>query len=65
MKIAEIRELARNHQVNAGRLAKADLIKAIQRKEGNFDCFATATVGNCDQADCLWREDCLSAAYRH
>lgn len=65
MRIAEIREIARNHQVNAGHLTKADLIKAIQRKEGNFDCFATAANGNCDQADCLWRGDCLSANGRH
>jgi hypothetical protein len=38
------------------------LIRAIQRKEGNFDCFATAHEGVCDQGGCLWRTDCFAAA---
>jgi hypothetical protein len=37
------------------------LIKAIQIKEGNFDCFATAYGGVCDQTGCRWREDCFAA----
>ena len=41
-----------------------DFTRAIQRAEGNFDCFGTAADGVCDQDRCLWREDCfiLSAA---
>ena len=39
-------------------MSKADLIKAIQRAEGNFDCFGTA-ANYCDQMDCAWREDCI------
>jgi hypothetical protein len=34
-------------------------IRGIQRREGNFDCFATATQGFCDQTSCLWRARCL------
>jgi len=37
---------------------KADLIRKIQRAEGNFDCFGTATE-YCDQWDCCYREECL------
>jgi len=37
---------------------KADLIRKIQRAEGNFDCFGTATE-YCDQWDCFYREECL------
>jgi hypothetical protein len=40
------------------RYSKRDLIKTIQRSEGNFDCFATA-ANYCDQPACLWRKDCL------
>lgn len=42
-------------------LTLADAIRAIQRAEGNFDCFATAIV-YCDQADCCWRFACLTIA---
>lgn len=37
---------------------KADLIRTIQEKEGNFPCFSTAT-DFCDQLNCSFREDCL------
>ncbi|MEW6327507.1 MAG: hypothetical protein AB1487_07940 [Thermodesulfobacteriota bacterium] len=40
-------------------LTLADAIRAIQRAEGNFDCFGTAIV-YCDQADCCWRFACLT-----
>jgi hypothetical protein len=40
-------------------MQKAELIGAIQRAEGNFDCFGTATEEECDQEECLWREDCF------
>jgi hypothetical protein len=36
--------------------------KAIQTTERNFDCFATACKGVCDQAGCSSREDCFDAA---
>jgi hypothetical protein len=39
-------------------LSKAELIRQMQRAEGNFDCFGTA-IGYCDQIQCCFREDCL------
>jgi hypothetical protein len=62
MKIQKIREIARHQGLEAGKAEKIELIKAIQRKEGNFDCFATAHEGVCDQGSCLWRTDCFAAA---
>ena len=59
MNIQQIRQIARDRGVKPGRLNKQDLIRQIQRQEGNFDCFASAYAGSCDQRDCLWREDCL------
>ena len=62
MKMQEIRSIAKEHGVKSGRLSKLNLIHAIQRDEGNFDCFATASEGYCDQDGCLWRSDCFAAA---
>jgi len=58
MKITEVRKRAKGLGLKPGRLSKADLIRAIQRAEGHFDCFGTAS-GFCDQQDCAWRKDCL------
>ena len=62
MKLKEIRTIAESFSIKPSNLSKTELIKSIQTEEGNFDCFATAYDGVCDQADCLWREDCFEAA---
>lgn len=62
MRIDEVREIAESHSIKPGKLSKTELIKTIQAVEGNFDCFSTAHNGECDQADCLWRNDCFAAA---
>ncbi len=59
MKMQEIRIIARRKGVKPGKMGKADLIRAIQLAEGNFDCFGTATEEECDQESCMWREDCF------
>jgi len=58
MKVEEIKKIAQKMGVTAIG-AKAEIIKSIQRKEGNFDCFGTAENGFCDQSMCLWKVDCL------
>ena len=40
-------------------LEKLDLIHAIQEKEGNAPCYATAFGGRCDRKNCLWYADCM------
>lgn len=62
MKMEEVRSLAKALNIKSAHLSKAELIKSIQTEEGNFDCFATAAGGDCDQIDCLWRKDCFAAA---
>ena len=62
MKIQKIRDIARGQGLEPGKAEKVELIRAIQRKEGNFDCFATAYDGVCDQSGCLWRDDCFATA---
>jgi len=39
-------------------LDMTELIRSIQRAEGNPDCFDTAQ-GYCDQVNCAWRRYCL------
>jgi len=62
MKLQEIKEIAKRNGIKAGKMSKADLIRTIQRTEGNNDCFATAYVSECNQINCLWREDCMKFA---
>lgn len=59
MTLKQIKDIARQKNVKAGNMKKETLIRAIQKAEGNFDCFGTATAGICDQIGCIWREDCL------
>ena len=55
----EIREIARQLGIRSTRMEKAELIRAIQRAEGNLDCFGTAAGEECSQEECLWREECF------
>jgi hypothetical protein len=59
MTINEVRKIAKDKGIKlVARQTKAEIIRSIQRAEGNFDCFRMAQ-GYCDQMSCLWREDCL------
>lgn len=59
MNVQEIRVIARERGVKPGRMTKLELVKMIQREEGNFACFGSAVDGQCDQLACLWRQDCF------
>jgi hypothetical protein len=56
----EIRGMAKGLGVNTYRMRKTDVIHAIQRAEGNPDCFGSPRVDACGEDRCLWREDCVS-----
>jgi exonuclease III len=59
MRLSEIEKKARSSGVkDTWRFSKRDLVREIQRKEGNYPCFATAK-NSCDQSACCWRIDCL------
>jgi hypothetical protein len=59
MKLDEIKELAKQHDIKAGKMKKADLVRAIQEAEGNNVCFETGQASECGQIECLWRTDCI------
>ena len=59
MRLSEIEKRAKSAGVaETWKHTRKDLIKLIQRSEGNDPCFGTAQ-GSCMQAGCCWREDCL------
>jgi hypothetical protein len=45
-------------------LARVEAVRLAQRQEGNFDCFATARDGYCDQGGCLYHSECLDFSQR-
>jgi len=61
MTMVEIKRFAKQRGVSAGKLNKANLIRAIQLAERNSDCFATIQVKDCNQVNCLWLDDCSAA----
>lgn len=58
MRRDEVRAKAKGLGIKIRGVKKADLVKEIQTREGNFDCFGTAK-DYCDQWNCCFREDCL------
>lgn len=58
MKMHEIRTMAKGLGVKSFGKSKAELIREIQRKEGNFDCFGRAST-YCDQTHCAFRALCF------
>ena len=58
MKMKDIQKIAKKKGVNAGNMNETHLIRAIQKAEGNNECFATASVQTCGQTNCLWHKDC-------
>jgi hypothetical protein len=58
MKMKEVRAKAKALRIKIRGVKKSDLVKQIQKQEGNFDCFGTAK-DYCNQWNCCFREDCL------
>lgn len=58
MKLDEIKQIAKKHNLKVSKVTKSELICAIQQAEGNQPCFAGDSATTCEQHDCLWRADC-------
>lgn len=59
MRLTDIEKKARGLGLkDTWKHSKKNLIKTIQRAEGNFDCFGTAQ-DSCNQLACCWKEDCI------
>ncbi len=57
-KLQEVRTLARKMGIDTRNVTLKELIRAIQRGEGNKACYLSAEVLTCEQTNCLWREVC-------
>jgi hypothetical protein len=57
-----IRAKARALNIRPVGLGPEELIRAIQRAEGNFDCFGTSE-GYCNQRGCCFRPLCLKGDF--
>jgi len=59
MRLVEIDKKAKALGIkDTWKYSKKELIRAIQRAEGNTECFAT-NKRDCDQFNCCFRSDCL------
>ena len=59
MKYQDIQKIAKAKGINSFGMRKTSLIRAIQRKENNPECYGTDRVEYCRELSCLWREDCI------
>ena len=59
VKLDAVKKIAVDYGIKPGKMRKAELIRAIQQKEGNNPCYATNSASTCDQTGCCWREDCI------
>lgn len=62
MNLKDIRLIAKQHHLKPDGSTKIELVRKIQQMEGNFDCYASASLGICDQSACRWRQDCFADA---
>jgi len=58
----ELLKLAKEFDISHSGLSNIELIRKLQQSEGNFDCYAKASEGVCDQSGCAWRDDCLQVS---
>jgi hypothetical protein len=64
MKFQEIQKTATRMNLPAYRVKKTDLIRSIQRAEGNFDCYGTDRIETCEEHACLWKKDCFALHHK-
>lgn len=59
MRLSEIERKAKSMGINdTWRYSKREIVRGIQRKEGNIECFSTRTRSVCGQLSCCFRSDC-------
>ena len=59
MTLKEVKAIAKQRNLKVTNMKKTEIIKTIQKSEGNNVCFATGIANECVQLTCLWRQDCL------
>jgi hypothetical protein len=60
MTMQELKKIAKTKGLIFRNAKKITIIRAIQRTEGNNECFASLRGKECRLENCFWREDCLA-----
>lgn len=58
MTFAEIKKIASEQGIKIFGVKKVDIVRSIQKQEGNTPCFASGKVAECGQMHCLWIAAC-------
>jgi len=58
MTFAEIKQIAIEQGIRIVGVKKTDIVRAIQKQEGNIPCFASGKAAECGQPHCLWSAVC-------
>jgi len=58
MKLEEIKSIAQLYSIRVNKMKKSELVRSIQRAEGNEQCFEAGKSELCGQDACRWREIC-------
>jgi len=58
MKLDDVKKIAKDRGIPIKNMKKTDIIRTIQRDEGNIDCYNTDSSDTCGQLSCIWRDDC-------
>ena len=58
MTFAEIKQIAVEHGIRVVGVKKIDIVRTIQKQEGNTPCFASGKAAECGQPNCLWAAAC-------
>lgn len=58
MNLNEIKAIAVQRGIKCGKMSKSELVRAVQRQEGNTECYNTGQANSCGQDQCLWGDDC-------
>lgn len=60
MRLLDIERKARSVGIkDTWKFSKINLVRNIQRTEGNQPCFAGAGRRSCEEMSCCWRSDCV------
>lgn len=60
MRLVEIEQKAKTlGLIDPWNYTRQELIRIIQKREGNPTCFATRQKQTCRQSACNWRPDCV------
>jgi len=59
----QLKEIAKSKGMTVKNMKQENIIRLIQRAEGNVDCFGTARAEECCQYNCAWYPHCQDKTF--